>query len=310
MDSAAITLGLDIGATRVRAATVQGARILASISARWPEAREPDAEVGFIADKVSALIEQAGAGIRNAGVAMAALLDEEGQVINWPNRPWWRGLRFRDLLESKLRMPIVVEDDANAAALAERAYGAGRGHKNLLVMMAGTGIGGGLILDGRLFRGRNGWAGEIGHVTVMRDGPDCPCGKRGCLQVLASGRLIERLAKQRGLDSAADVVTAAESGEAWARDALADCGRWIGVGAAGAVNLLDLEAVIIGGGMTAFGAGWWTAIEEGLASSLINREHRLVALKRAALPDTAGMIGAALIAREGRCPAGEMRQNQ
>ena len=298
MNASTLTLGLDIGGTNVRAALVDGSRIVASSASSWPDKLMPDDEVAFIADQVFALLQKSGAGARAAGIALAALVNKDGMVVDWPNRRAWRGLRFRALLESKLDLPIVIEDDANAAAVAEWIYGAGRGHKNLLVMMAGTGVGAGVIVEGRLVRGANGWAGEIGHLTVVRDGPECACGKRGCLQVMASGRALEREAFRRGLDGAPRVTAAAESGERWAEEIITDCGRWIGLAAASAINLLDLDAVVIGGGLAALGAAWWDAVNQGLRSNIINRDHRSIALKRAVFSDTAGLIGAALLAGE------------
>lgn len=291
-------LGLDIGGTNVRAALIRGSEITAIRAATWPANLSPEEEVGFVADQALALAGEAKLKARAAGVSLAALLSRKGIVADWPNRPNWRGLAFRSLLEARLGMPTVIEDDANAAALAEWAYGSGRGYRQLLVMMVGTGVGAGLILDGRLFRGGHGWAGELGHVTVLSDGPLCPCGKRGCLQSLASGRALERVAADRGLGGASAVTAAAELGEAWAQKALADCGHLLGLAAANAVNLLDLEAVVVGGGLSALGQTWWTVLEKALRANLINRDHREVALLRAKLPDTAGLIGAALLARE------------
>jgi len=195
-------------------------------------------------------------------------------------------------------MPVVIEDDANAAALAEWTYGAARGYQHVIVIMAGTGIGAGLILGGQLFRGNNGWAGELGHLTLLGDGPSCPCGKQGCLQVMASGRALGAVAAERGLPSALAVTESAMQGEAWAQQALADCGRWLGLGAANAVNLLDLEAVVVGGGLSALGQFWWTALKEAFEANLINKSHRQVILSPAILPQTAGLIGAALLARQ------------
>ena len=293
-----VVLGLDIGGTQVRAAVAVNGEIVAIRSATWPAGLSAAGEVDCAADLALELLNQTGTAgtARAAGVALAALTDRDGTVVHWPNRPAWRGLAFRPLLETRLGLPAVVEDDANAAALAEWTFGAGQGYRNVLVVMAGTGIGAGLILDGRLFRGRHGWAGELGHVVVLADGPECACGHRGCLQTVASGRALERAAAERGLVGAPAVTGAAERGEAWAVEVLAACGRWLGLAAANVVNLLDLEAVVVGGGLSALGAPWWPAVEEALRSNLLNAGHRSVALHRAALPDTAGVLGAVSLA--------------
>ncbi len=164
--------------------------------------------------------------------------------------------------------------------------------------MAGTGIGAGLVLEGRLFRGRNGWAGEIGHVTVLPEGPACPCGKRGCLQVLSSGRALERVAAQHGLTNASQLAEAAARNERWAFEALASSGRWLGFALAGAVNLLDLELIVVGGGLSGLGDPWWSSIEQALRENTLNGKARQVRVVRAELPDTAGVLGAVALARE------------
>jgi len=300
METGPTLLALDIGGTQVRAARVRGSEILAQQALPWPPDLSPADEVNFVADLALNLLrrDEGGGRVEAAGVALAALTDEEGNVVSWPNRPAWRGLPFRSLLQVHLGLPVLVEDDANAAALAEWAFGAGRKYQHVLVMMVGTGVGAGLILNGNLFRGRHGWAGELGHLVVLPDGPACPCGNRGCLQVMASGRALDRLAAERGLTGAAAVTAAAEHGEAWAGEALTASGRWLGLAAANVVNLLDLEAVVIGGGLSGLGPPWWSTLDETLHARLLNPSHRTVALHRAVLPDTAGLLGAAYLARQ------------
>jgi glucokinase len=300
MDTEQIVVGLDIGGTNVRAALARAGQIVASVGARWPSNMAATDEVLFAADLALALIEQHGArgALCAAGVSLAALVDDAGTVVQWPNRPAWRGLAVRALLATRLALPVVVEDDANAAALAEWTFGAGQGYEHVLVIMAGTGIGAGLILNGQLFRGRHGWAGELGHMVVLPDGPDCPCGQRGCLQTVAAGRVLEGIAAARGLPGAAAISDAAARGEAWAHAALAECGRWLGLAAANVVNLLDLDAVVIGGGMSALGPPWWQALEAGLRSNTLNAAQRRVVLRRATLPDSAGLLGAVSLAAQ------------
>lgn len=300
MSTEPLLVGLDVGGTQVRAALARGQAVLASRAVRWPSGLSAAGELDFVADVALGLLEETepSACVGAAGVALAALLDAEGRVVQWPNRPEWRGLAFRELLSVRLAAPVVVEDDANAAALAEAAFGAGRGHRHLLVLMVGTGVGAGLVLDGRLFRGRRGWAGEIGHVTVLPEGPECPCGKRGCLQVLSSGRALERIAAGHGLTQASQVAEASARGERWASEALASSGRWLGFALAGAVNLLDLELVVVGGGLSGLGDPWWGSMEETLRENTLNAEARQVRLVRAELPDTAGMLGGVALARE------------
>jgi glucokinase len=293
-------LGLDVGGTRIRAALAHGEAVLLTADVPWPQGLAPRQELGLVADIALSLVSQSGmaSSLRAAGVALAALTDREGCVIEWPNRPGWKGLAFRALMEERLQVPTVVEDDANAAALAEWTLGRGRGFRHGLVLMVGTGVGAGLILDGRLYHGHHGWAGEIGHMVVQPEGPACGCGRRGCVQSLASGRALERWARTQGLASGADVELAAAKGEAWALEALADAASWLGLGVANAVNLLDREAVIVGGGVSALGEAWWGPFERALRGHLMNAETRSLAVLRAALPETAGLFGALGLARE------------
>jgi glucokinase len=220
------------------------------------------------------------------------LCDADGVVVAWPNRPAWRGQPVRARLEARLAVPVRVEDDANAAALGEFRLGAGRGRRHGLVMTVGTGVGAGLVLDGRLHSGRNGWAGEIGHTVVQPGGPECACGRRGCLQALASGRALERAGAEHGLASGAEVGAAAARGEAWACEALEACGRWLGLAAANAATLLDLEVVVVGGALGQLGAPLWPALESSFGSALGYNALRRVALERAQLGESAGLLGA------------------
>ena len=293
-------LGLDIGGTNFRAALAVETEIVGSRWAAWPPHLSPEQEVDVLADMASEIVGEAGldSPLAGVGVSLAALVDERGTVVQWPNRPAWRGLAFKALLEKRLAVPVSIEDDANVAALAEATVGAGRDYRDVLVLMVGTGVGAGLILNKQLFRGRNGWAGDLGHVVMLPGGPACSCGKRGCLQMLASGRALQRAAKMRGLNDAEEVTAAAGRGESWALDTLAESGRWLGLAAANVSELLDLEAVIVGGGLSRLGAPWWTALEESLRGNILNAQHRRIALCRTEFPDTAGLLGAIILARQ------------
>jgi glucokinase len=293
-----LVLGFDIGGTNVRVAVGVEAEILAARSMAWPDALSPMEEIDFLADRAQALIDELGFERPiAAGASLAALVDPNGTVVNWPNRAKWKGLAFRSLLQTKLQAPVAVEDDANAAALAEARFGAAIGYQHALVMTVGTGIGGGLILDGRLFRGPRGWAGEIGHLKVTSAyAAVCSCGRRGCLQSVASGRVLDQIAIKRGMSDGRALVKVAERGETWALNAIEEAGRWLGLGASNIVNLLDLEAVVIGGGLSLLGQTWWKAVHRSFRENLLNAGRRDVALLPASLPETAGILGALCLA--------------
>ena len=298
METEAIVIGFDIGGTWIRVALADESRLIATDAARWPSGLSPAGEVDFIAEMARKLAGKWGKtdSALAAGVSLAAMVDAGGSVVSWPNRPRWRGLSFKNMMETRLGVPVAVEDDANAAALAEWQFGAGRGYHYLMVMMVGTGVGCGLILNGRLFRGATGWAGELGHLVMLPDGMECPCGLRGCLQTIASGRALDRAALARDLPYAWALVKASAEGQAWALEELAVCGSWLGIAAANVTNLLDLEAVIVGGGLSGLSGAWWDALAETFNAHLLNRNYRQVKLHKATLSETAGLRGATSLA--------------
>lgn len=293
-------LAIDIGGTYVRAALTQQQKIIASTTVRWPAHLTPVGEVEFIADVALNMVNEASwlAPVCAAGIALAAQLDERGNVVQWPNRPAWQNLEFTPLLTKRLGVPIAVDDDANAASLAEWTFGAGYGCRNLAVIAVGTGVGAGLILNGQLFRGRCGWAGELGHTVMKHDGPVCSCGRRGCLQALASGRVLEQAVTAHNLSSVQDVITAVEKRETWATQLVERCGYWIGLAAANVANLLNLEAVVISGSLSKLPNPLWPALEDAFLTHLSNHMHQPVALHRSTIPDTAGLLGAMIIAQQ------------
>lgn len=293
-------LAMDIGGTLVRAACIQGQKVMNCNTVRWPTDLTPIGEIQFITDMALNTVNEMNLSepLYAAGIALAAQLNDQGRVVQWPNRPTWQGLEFTQLLTKRLAVPIIVDDDANAAALAEWTFGVGRPYKNLAVIAVGTGVGAGLILNGQLFRGRGGWAGELGHVVMLHDGPRCPCGHQGCLQTLASGHVLERAAASHGLSRAQDVTMAAERGEIWATHSLEECGYWLGLAAANVANFLNLEAVIISGGLSRLSNFLWPALEETFLTHLMNGAQQQVALHCSTMPDTAGLQGATIMAQQ------------
>lgn len=222
-----------------------------------------------------------------------------GVVHGAPNLPGWKEVPLRGLLERGLGRSCQVEHDAALAALGEHRRGAGRGTRNFAYVTVSTGIGAGLILDGRLYRGSQGTAGEFGHFVVQPNGPLCHCGNRGCLEAVASGTGIAALA---GRASAAEVAAAAESGDQLARSVLSAAAGYLGRALGGLLNLLNLDAIALGGGVFNAGHSFWVetlaAVAEGSFSA--PREHaRLVP---AQLGGDAGLLGAFELARDSEGP--------
>lgn len=200
----------------------------------------------------------------SVGVACGGPLDSRtGVVYSPPNLPGWDAVPVKAFLEGQLGLPVFVENDANAGALAEHRFGAGQGAENLVYLTLGTGIGGGIIADGRLYRGASGDAGEVGHTTILPDGPECLCGKRGCLEALVAGPAIGARARRMAgeclgtamLDlaegnvegiSSETALQAALQGDETALEVFRETGRYLGLGIANLVQVLNPEIVVVG----------------------------------------------------------------
>lgn len=232
----------------------------------------------------------------------AGLVDEEGRLLHTSEHrtppaprppPPWQDEPLRDRLTHRLGRPVLVDNDANAAAWAEHRFGAGAGESHLVLITLGTGIGGAVITNGVLQRGRHGLAGEFGHVQVVPDGRGCPCGNRGCWEQYASGGVLGRagqvlvrqgggyaasLAAACGGDPAAltgaDVTRLAAGGDPAALELVGEVGRWLGIGLAGVVAATDPGTVVVGGGASEAGELLLAPAREALAERLVGRRHR------------------------------------
>lgn len=248
-----LILGIDIGGTK-SAAVIGDAEgiVLARVSAPTPSEswQEAYTVLRTLVCEVCRTSEIALSEIAAAGVSCGGPLDSRtGVVYSPPNLPAWDAVPLKALLEADLGLPVRIENDANATALAEHRWGAGQGCRDMAFLTMGTGIGAGLILDGALYRGRRDLAGEIGHATVDPDGPLCLCGKRGCLEAMASGTAIGRMGRERfgeaGL-TAHDVCDRARAGDPLACSVIADAARAMGVGLANLLQTLNVERIVLG----------------------------------------------------------------
>ena len=257
-------LGIDIGGTKC--AVVVGdesGTIRARRQLPYPTSSVPWQVV--LAD-LAAVSKEIAHGVRidSVGISCGGPIDrKEGLILSPPNLPGWDDVPVKEFFERELNLPIKIENDANATAMAEWQFGAGRGTSNFVYLTMGTGIGGGLILDGRLYRGTNDLAGELGHQVILPDGPLCGCGKRGCLEALASGPAIANLAREYsayGRESvllelsgglleaitAVHVVIAAKQGDEFSINVLERVGYWMGIGLANVIQLLNPERIALG----------------------------------------------------------------
>lgn len=306
-------LAIDIGGTKLAAGIVDaGGAILARGEVPTLASEGPERVLHRIVRLAEDVLGKPGVSahaIHRIGIGCAGPVDRQaGLILNPPNLPGWIRVPLVERIEKALRRPAVLENDANAAALGEFRYGAGKGASSLVYLTVSTGIGGGIILDGRIWHGLKDGAGEVGHMTLVPDGPICGCGNRGCLEALASGPSIARRAREAlatgrpsrlreaGDFTAADVVRLAHEGDALAAEVWEETVKYLGLGVAAIVTILAPERVVIGGGVTRAGD-----LLFGPLRREVRRRVKLVAVESipilpAALGPDVGILGAAAVA--------------
>jgi glucokinase len=309
-------IGIDVGGTKINAFRVRRDGSIEERANR-PTPEAPEAIVEEMIDLASEMRDE---GVVAVGIGAAGLVDTDAGVMRFaPNLPW-REMAIREPVREALALPVLLENDANAAAYAEWRFGAGRGVRHLLLVAVGTGIGGGIVTGGRLLRGAHGFAAEIGHFIVEPGGPRCGCGNLGCWEQVASGRAIDRLGREAahgpggsllrelaGGDpdavSGEEVTEAARRGDAAAVGILREVGRRLGEGMAGFANALDPEVVVVGGGAIAAGESLLGPAREAFTEALEGASHRpQIPIVAASLGNDAGAIGAAVLALEELVP--------
>lgn len=311
------TIGVDVGGTKIAAGVVRPDGTVEDVTTRPTPEDSAQQVVEAVVDVVQEL-----RGTREpdevaaVGLSVAGLVDRDRRrVMCAPNLPW-DGEPVRDLVAEETGLPVTLDNDGNAAAWAEFVHGVGAGQDDLLLVAVGTGIGGGLIVDGELERGAFGMAGEIGHLQVVAGGLRCGCGNLGCWEPYGSGdaltrraravvargdasarALTERCAGRPSELSGKDVTELARQGDPASRALLADLGRWLGIGTAALAAVLDPGTVVLGGGLSSAGELVLTPMEEAYRSHLTGRGRRPTArFAVAGLQNDAGLIGAATLA--------------
>jgi glucokinase len=310
-----LTVGVDVGGTKIAAGVVDADGKLIASTRRETPATDTHMVLEAIGDAVREL--RAGHEVTAVGIGAAGFVDAgRAKVMFAPNLAW----RDEDLggqLSKTLGLPVVVENDANAVAWAESRFGAGRDHDDLVAITVGTGIGGGVVLGGRLVRGGYGVAAEIGHVTMVPYGRRCGCGLQGCWEQYGSGRALVTEAREIARHSPAfaaallasaggdpeaitgEMVTAnAQAGDVGGLHCYDEIGRWIGLGLAQLAAVLDPSLFVLGGGVSAAGDILRERVENVFRANLTGRGHRPVAeVRLAELGWESGMVGAADLAR-------------
>lgn len=312
-----LTIGVDIGGTKILAGTVNEAGEVGT-TARRPTPRNDASDVlDLVAEVVLELKEASPEPLEAVGIGVAGLVDAERSKVYFAPNLRWSQVPVRQLLEAATGLPVVVENDGNVAAWGEFRFGTGVGHSGLTLVTVGTGIGGGIVVDGALFRGAHGAAGEIGHINAVPDGRPCGCGRHGCLEQYASGNALVREARMLAAERRAEagtllalgdgtpegvqgvhVTAAAKAGDPVAMEAFAVVGTWLGRGLADLAAVLDPELFVIGGGVSDAGDLLLASARQTLADKLIGQQNRPApAVKVAQLTNNAGLVGAADLAR-------------
>jgi len=310
-----LTVGIDIGGTKVLAGVVSGQGHVLALERRPTQGHD----VRKVEDTIVELVGELGDryDVAAVGIGAAGFVDVTRTVVMFSPHLDWRREPLRARVAERLRVPVVVDNDANTMALAECRFGAGRTHRFVLCITLGTGIGGALVLDNRVYRGANGMAGEFGHIQVVPDGHRCECGNRGCWEQYASGNALVRDARELvrstspmaqhlrslvGGDAGAldgpDITQAARDGDPLSVELIADVGRWLGVGLAGMTAAFDPGCIVVGGGVSAAGDLLLGPTRQAFSRTLTGRGHREEpVIAQAELGPDAGVIGAADMAR-------------
>jgi len=308
-------VGVDLGGTKIAAGlfTAEGKLTLQHLQPTRAQ-EGPQAVIEGLRQAVLQLISQAGidfSQLKGIGLAAAGAIDSHNGVVTLsPNLPGWRNIPLRQIMKDSLGITIYLTNDANAAALGEYLFGAGQNVANLVYVTVSTGIGGGIIINGEVYEGVSGAAGEVGHMTIDINGPACNCGSNGCLETLASGAALAREARRHieagegaaileasGGDlaqvSAKTVFLAVQQGDRLAGELIRRTGRYLGVGLANLVNIFNPELIIIGGGLSNMGERLLEPARGVMRERAYEISASAVRIVPAALGSDSGLIGAA-----------------
>lgn len=301
-------IGIDAGATNIKAGLIDPTsykvifRTLLSTGHYKPKKEKLIEAFSKAVDLILRKNNLSKKDILAVGLGLPGPIDsQKGIVYFLPNIPGWKNIPIKRILERKLRIPVFVDNDVNLITLAEWRLGAARGAKNLLCITLGTGVGGGLILDNKLYRGAHFLAGEIGHSPINEFGPTCNCGGQAHLERYVGNKYI--LASARNVFKNKDLTLEkisllAKKGNRAAINIWQDVGRRVGIALCSAVNLLNLEIIVIGGGVSSAGKPLFESIKKTILKSAMPILGRQVRIVKSSLSSDAGILGAAILAKE------------
>lgn len=309
-NSSPLVLAADLGGTHLRVALIdQSGNIHSQVKENSPEGDSPMCVVGALLDAARRCGSDADHRVIAASVMVPGTVDKANAVVvRAPNLPSLNSFELKAVLEEKLSKPVILENDANAAAMGEMWLGAARGCRDIICITLGTGVGGGVILDGKLWRGSQGSAGEVGHATVEPFGSlKCKCGNTGCLEMFASATAIVRMAKE-GIEryphsilasqqlTAEGVYEAGVQGDELALEVFRIVGTYLGVGVANLINLFNPEIIVIGGGVSSGWCLFQRYVHEQVDQRAFGSQQANIKIVPAECGDNAGLLGAARLA--------------
>ena len=313
-----LIIGIDLGGSKILTAVVKSeGEVLSSNESTTRATEGQDIVIQSIVDSAYSAMKQASCTISEIsaiGIGAPGISNPEaGILFTSPNLPGWRNVLLRDIIQNKLDKKAFLINDANAAALGELYFGVARNIHNFIYVTLSTGIGGGIVIDGKIYTGAIGTAGEIGHMTIDDNGPICNCGNKGCWETLASGTALAREAKRRIKEGAKTSIlkytegdlekvtapiihSAAEQGDKLARDLIARTGYYVGVGIANLINIFNPELIVVGGGLSNIGDMLLKPAFKEAADRSYKEAFQAVRLVPAGLGRNSGVLGAAAFA--------------
>jgi glucokinase len=317
-DADNLILSIDLGGTKIlTAVTNSQGKMLSRDHSITPALKGYEAVIQSILESAHRALDQADVAIEKItaiGVGAPGLSNPEtGILFTSPNLPGWRDVPLRDIVQERLGKKTFVINDANAAALGEFYFGAARGARNFIYITLSTGIGGGIVIDGKIYSGAIGAAGEVGHMTIDDKGPICNCGNRGCWETLASGTALAREARHRIKEGVATSIlgyvegnvekvtaqvihNAAEQGDSFAKELITRTGYYVGVGLANLINIFNPELIVIGGGLSNIGDMLLKPAFKVAGERAYKEAFQAVRFASAELGRNSGVLGAAAFA--------------
>lgn len=295
-----LRIGIDIGGTNIKIGLVNEEQQLVAMKEIPTRAERPAEElIAGLADEVKLFLKEQGMTTEmcsSAGVGMPGMVDKKNGIVRYSNNIPWEQVPLAQLLSEKLSLPVQIANDADCAALGEVAAGAAKNCENAIMITLGTGVGGGVILDGKIFEGRIGGGCELGHMVIVKNGVQCTCGRRGCLESYASATALKRISKEAfGRDiNPKELFELADAGDVTAKNVIAEYIENLAIGIINIVNIFRPEMVLLGGGISRQGEKLLAPIRKKMEEESFGGIYgELPQLKIAVLENDAGMIGAA-----------------